>query len=263
MVAKTRETFLRQTEEAWQHLQTMLAPAILHAPHLDWSQVEPRLILYLYSQIGTSPWLNPLALLLVVLHTHTHAEVSTIQRKVYGLHARWRVLFPRYQITSFEGWDPVEHFPRYFVDAELADTLTTRQGFLIAYNSSVQDVAAYLRSLPKNERNTYQQWVLPPLPGDLYHQLSCSGTLLAEQQQRRKEETDAIAPHFAQIRGEAHLRWNQIKRLRDKYREVVALVESGLEALPVTFSWDVASTSNCGIDPILYRSTLNSMGACE
>lgn len=238
MVAKTPEALRRQTEETWQHLQTVLAPAILHAPHLNWSQVEPRFLLYLSREIGARDWLNPLALLLVVLSSYIHAELSTIEGKMYGLHARFRVLFPRYQIVSFQDWDPVEHFPRYFADMELADTLQMRQAFLDRYNVAVEDVAAYLRSLPANERNVYLQWTFPPLPRDLYHQLSCSGVLLAEQQQRRKQETDAIAPQFAQIRGQAHMRWNQLKRLRDKYQEVVALAESGQEKLPVVFSYE-------------------------
>jgi hypothetical protein len=238
MVAKTPEAFHRQKEQAWQQLQTMLAPPLLHIPRLNWDQVDPRFLLYLSRRVGTSPWLNPLALLVVVLSSYTHDELSAIERKMYSLHRRWCVLFPRYQICSCEDWDPVEYFPRYFADTELADTLTTRQEFLQTYHADAQDIAAYLRSLPKNERTAYQKWALPPLPGDLYRQLSCAGTLLAEQQQRRKEETDAIAPHFAQIRGEAHLRWNQLKRLRDKYQEIVALVESGQEVLPVAFSYE-------------------------
>ena len=87
-------------------------------------------------------------------------------------------------------------------------------------------------------RKTYQRWVLPPLPAGLRRALSGGSAVLAEQQQRRKETTDALVPHFARIRGEAHLRWNQLKRLQDKYREAIALIQSGQEELPLTFSYE-------------------------
>jgi hypothetical protein len=62
--------------------------------------------------------------------------------------------------------------------------------------------------------------------------------LSAERKLRRKIATDALAPHYARIRGESHFRWNQLKRLRDKYHEIVARVEGGQETLPVSFSYE-------------------------
>ena len=55
---------------------------------------------------------------------------------------------------------------------------------------------------------------------------------------RRKAESDAVTPHFARIRGEAHVRWNELHRLRQKFREAVALVQSGNAEPPVSFSYE-------------------------
>lgn len=238
MAGKTTETLRQEAEMAWQQLKPLLHPDLVHAPRLDWRDVDPRFLRYLASDVRGMPWLNHLAFLTAIVTSHTRLDRSTIERKVYGLHSRFRVLFPRYQIRSFAEWDPGEHIPRYLEDAELADTSTMRYEFLRTYHASLRHSAAYLHALPKTEQESYQQWMFPALPGDLYHRLSRWGLLQTEQQQRRKEATDALAPHFAQMRGEAHLRWNQLKRLSDNYRGAIAQVESGQEVLPVLFSYE-------------------------
>jgi hypothetical protein len=228
------------TASGWQALEGLVHPAILSGPQLDWSCVETRIIGYLKSSVSQSPWLNQLAFLAVVLTTYAGLDVQTIVRQISRLHARWRKLFAAYGLTAFADWKPTEHIPRYLGDAELSDTPQTRQSFLRVYCSSAQHTQAYLRSLPSGEQEVYQQWALPILPPEMYRHLSRAGELLEAQQMRRKAETDAVTPHFARIRGEAHLRWNELQRLRTKFTEAVALVESGQETLPVAFSYEEA-----------------------
>src|SRR5882762_8055126 len=241
MAGKTLEKLREEADAAWKQLQTQLHPDIVHAPRLDWSQVHPRIFRYLIRWVQGKPWINHLTFLTAILVSHTKLDQSTIEGRVYELHARFREIFPRYQIDSVLDWDPCEHFPRYMNDTELADGLAMRHDFLCTYCACVRHCNVYLRTLPKTEQDRYQQWIFPALPTDLYGRISRSGTLLAEQQQRRKEETDALAPHYARIRGESHLRWNQLKRLRDKYHEVVARVEARQETLPVSFSYEEQS----------------------
>src|SRR6266550_1084596 len=47
-----------------------------------------------------------------------------------------------------------------------------------------------------------------------------------------------VTPHFSRIRGEAHVRWNEINRLRQKFREVIALVQCGQAEPPLSFSYE-------------------------
>src|SRR5690349_10706734 len=91
---------------------------------------------------------------------------------------------------------------------------------------------------PKKYGDPYQQWVIPSLPAGLREQLHQAKELKAAQEQRRKGEADAVAPHFATIRGESHLRWNELFRLRQKARDVATLVQAGTLSLPVSFSYE-------------------------
>src|SRR5205823_2778107 len=143
----------QEAEVAWQQLQTHLHPNVVHAPRLIWSQVHPRMLLYLFHEVREHPWLNHLALLTGILTSYTKQDIHTIEGKIYALHARFREIFPRFQISSLVDWQPDIHFPRYFEDVELADTSMMRSTFLSYYNTSVRYSTVYLRSLPKTEQD--------------------------------------------------------------------------------------------------------------
>ncbi len=227
-----------ETEQAWIYLRQVLPPELLNAPLLNWDEFDTVFVLYLYRQVRDAPWFIPLAFMLAIQQSYGRQNLNTVFRRLNSIHTRWRTIFPRYHISSFEEWNPSEHLPRYLSDPEIADTLTTRQTFLSSYTAVTNHMADYLRAVPETSRKIYQRWILPPLPTGLRRALSGGSVVLAEQQQRRKEATDALVPHFARIRGETHLRWNQLKRLQDKYREAIALIQSGQEVLPLTFSYE-------------------------
>ncbi len=227
-----------ETQFPEQELQGLVDAAVLHAPHLDWHAVDPRVIRHLKINVKGMPWMDHLALIVLILASHTRVDKSTVRNRVGIFHARWRSLFPAYALVTFADWVPSEHFPRYLSDTKLDDSLRTRQEFLRVYAATAHHVQVYLRSLPTELRSQYQQWALPSLQPGLRQQLYRGDEVVEEQRVRRKIESDALAPHFARIRGEAHLRWNQLQRLRRKFREVVALVEAGQAALPVSFSYE-------------------------
>ena len=54
---------------------------------------------------------------------------------------------------------------------------------------------------------------------------------------KRKSETDAISKDFIKIRAEGGFRLNQVRRLRQKYLEVVELVKANDYPLPFEFSY--------------------------
>ncbi len=217
-------------------LQKVVDPAVLTAPGLEWRLVAPQCLRFLITTVAGRPWINQLALAALVM-TAAKLNRSTIRKGIYSLHRRWRVLFPAYNLVTFQDWEPEEHLPRYLEDTELADTLATRQYFLSDYQAISSHTQTYLRSLPPAERELYQRWAVPQLPEDLYRRLSQASQVREEEVQRRKIESDAVAPHYARIRGQAHLRWNQLKRLQLKFSETVRHVESGKAALPLRFSY--------------------------
>ncbi|MGE7888993.1 hypothetical protein ACQKN7_16720 [Bacillus cereus] len=54
---------------------------------------------------------------------------------------------------------------------------------------------------------------------------------------RRKSETDAISKEFIKIRAEGGFRLNKVRRLRQKYLEVVEFVKDNGYPLPFEFSY--------------------------
>jgi hypothetical protein len=185
------------------------------------------------------PWGPALALAAVVLASDAGLDPATVQHTMTRLHVRWRNLFPLYHLTHFDEWKPAEHLPRYFTDQHVRDTQGTRVEFLKAYGQAAFHTQAYVRGLAVAEQARYARWALPPLPPELERRLGRSRRAVdAAARQRRKAATDALTPHFAQLRYEAHLRWNQLARLRAEYHNAVDHVESGDEHLPLAFSYD-------------------------
>src|SRR5260370_16243655 len=84
-----------------QELQGLVDTAILHAPHLDWHVVDPRVIRYLKNHVSSLPWVNHLALIVVVLASHTRVAQNTVENRVNVFYALWHILFSAYSITHF------------------------------------------------------------------------------------------------------------------------------------------------------------------
>jgi hypothetical protein len=236
--SKTSVERLQEASQAWEVLQQAIHPKILTAPQLDWTMVHPQVICYLSSHVVGTPWLNSLALLVAISTVHTRLDLTTVRRRLYSLHGRWRLIFERFGLTAFTDWNPTIHLAQYLNDSQLNDSFETRQEFLRLYSASARSEQIYLQSLPPSEREVYHQWIFPPLPIGLRYQLSREKELHAAEAQRRKLETDAVTPHFAQMRGEAHLRWNELHRLKEKFQEAITLVSTGKATLPLTFSYE-------------------------
>lgn len=228
----------RRQTWSWEQLQGLVRPEILIAPRLDWARVDERCIRYLVKSVAGSPWMDHLALLSAVLTSYVGLDVATVRSHLHILNPRWRSIFAAYSLENMYGWRPTEYIPRYLGDPVFEDTLYTRQRFLKMYISAAAHMQAYIRSIPYPESDAYWRYELQPLPLGLQRQLSRHSELSEAAKRRRKEETDAVTPQFARIRGEAHLRWNELHRLRLKFQEAVTLVESGREALPLAISYE-------------------------
>jgi Phage integrase family len=223
-----------------EQFQAVVDPRVVAAPRINWEQVQRRTLNYLIEQVAGSLWVNHLALLVGVSICHARLDPKTVDMRLRTLHRRWQILFPAYHLTGFAEWDPAIHIPRYMTDLDLEDSLETRHQFLSNYTSSVWSLQMYFHSLPEPDRVLYAQWNLPPLPTGMRKQVCREQELQEAQARRRKAESDAVTPHFAQIRSESHVRWNELYRLRQKFQEVGDLVRTGQAALPVAFSYEEA-----------------------
>ncbi len=93
-----------EIEHAWGYLHQVLPPELLNAPLLNWDEVDAVLVLYLYRQVRDTPWFIPIAFMLAIQRSYGRQNVNTIFRRLNSLHTRWRTIFPRYNISSFEEW---------------------------------------------------------------------------------------------------------------------------------------------------------------
>lgn len=237
-MSRLRAVSKQQEVAMWQRFQTLVAPELFSVSGLDWPQVNRLLMNYINKNAAESPWLNQLALLLGASTCYARLSEKTILSRLNSLHCRWTTIFQAYGLMTFEEWKPEEHLVRYLRDQTITETFSTRQHFLNLYACSTQAVQAYLHSLPEDEREILQPWGLPPLPAGVRRQIDRGPELLEGQVQRRKAESDAVPPHFARIRGEAHVRWNELFRLRQQFRHSIALVQAGEEKIPVDFSYE-------------------------
>lgn len=119
MTGSTVVAHEQEAQHLLQDLHTLLHQGIVNAPQLDWSQVNFRFIRFLSKGVRETPWFHHLALTVAVLETHARLDRQTVQGYMYTLNARWRTIFPSYQLTTFEEWNPLEHFPRYLEDTTL------------------------------------------------------------------------------------------------------------------------------------------------
>jgi hypothetical protein len=224
----------------WQDLQGLVSPAILSAPRLDWERMDRRYFQYLIRTVhgDQAPWFEHLVLLTAILEMYIGLDPSSIAGRLHSLHGRWRALFPAYGLTTFAQWNPEEHLPRYLQDTHFCDSLTMRDDFFRNYTVAAEHSQAYWRALPQAEQAIYRQWMLPLVPKYITKHYSRRAEILEIQKARRKREADAITPHLSKIRGEAHLRWNKLKRLHTTFQETLALVQSGQETVPLAFSYE-------------------------
>ena len=231
-------TFEQPTSTVRMRFQEVVHPQVLAAPRISWDQVDRKLMNYINTSVAGSPWVNHLAFLLAVLTCYAQLDRKTVGNTLRSLHCRFETIFRAYGLTHFVQWEPETHVPRYIHDPEPEDSFYVRQQFLRLYTAATGNLQRYLHSLPTDDRPLYQRWALPPLPPGLSKQLRRNKEVQEAQAMRRKAESDAVTPHFGRIRGEAHVRWNELHRLRQKFREVVALVQSRNAEPPVSFSYE-------------------------
>jgi hypothetical protein len=257
VTARQRPRRLSPSDLDWHVLTQWVTPALFQAPGLDWERVEVRNIRYLrnvFVDNPQAPWGNALAFVALVMTCHAERDPQTVYGYLTQLHARWRTLFPAYGLTHFHDWQPVDHLPRYIRDQELQDTMQTRGYFVQGYETVSLAADGYLRTLPARQQAIYQSWAPEPIPHDMAVHLGVPirRVVDAEMRERRRRAADAVTPHFARIRSEAHLRWNQLWRLREQYRQAVARVEAGEETLPLAFSYDEPATGQ-RLDLVLWN----------
>jgi len=224
----------------WESLADKIAPEVLRAPKTggEWPAVHERIVRYLLAQVVEQPWGNHAALMAAVLAARRQ-DVRTVEFAVRSLHVGFSRIFPALGLQTVEDWNVDSHLPRY-LKAEVVptDSQYTRFQFLRKYTSATTHIWNWFTTLPPDQQRQYRRFVLPLANPLLVEGIIPKKEIESRQHHRRKQETEAVVPHFAELRAEAHFRYNKLARLRTAYRQAVEQVLPDRSNLPLDFSYE-------------------------
>jgi len=239
------QTFSPQTDP-WVQLSEHCTPSVLRAPktwgdpfrspQMDMPQNLQGIINYVQNNLVNSAWCDHLVLLAAVLYSQ-NLQYRTIYDALSALHSGLTDLFSELKLQSMTDWEVDKHLTLYLSGQVLsAHTARQRVAFWKRYQAASRHLKRWLASLPMEQQTLYHPFVLP-YPADPHEltQLSGARQVEYEQQEKRKAETDAIMPFFADLRTQAHLRYNLISRLRKAYHKAIKAVEQGKAVIPFEF----------------------------
>ncbi|MCI0627839.1 MAG: site-specific integrase [Acidobacteria bacterium] len=241
--------------KAWERLRGKIADEVLLAPKTggdphnqgDWREVPSRIVDYLERNVAARPWGNSLALMAAVLMAQRY-DLSTVKTSLCLLHVRLSRLFEAFGLKTFRDWDPQQHIPACLKkDVLPEDSLYIRDKFWASYKSATRQMMRWQESLPENNRQVYKAFLLPAVNPLRVEGLTLRTQIEEHQKQTRKKETDAVVPRFAELRAEAHFRYNRLSRLRRAYQEALRELEGKACDLPLSFSYDEGREPEKGI----------------
>ncbi len=229
----------------WKDLEGKVSPEVLCAPRTggdptgEWTKVHARIIRYLVRHVVGKPWADYLTLVAAVF-TAQRRDVMTVETALKTLHPRFTLLFPLLKLNTVSQWSIDQHLMPYMRGNILPqDSLTTRVSFCKRYMSTTKLVTGWLDLLPAAQQKIYQPFLFPPVNPFLVEALyKLEQEVTQQQQEHRKEETEAVVPQFTALRAEAHFRYNRIHRLWQAYHQAVAQVLPDHSNLPLEFSYE-------------------------
>jgi hypothetical protein len=237
--------FSSQTDP-WKELNGHCAPLVLCAPktwgdplssaQMSVPQNLQGIVGYVLRNLVGCPWNNHLVLLVAVLYSQ-NIQYRTIENYLSTLHSGFLDLFAVLEIQSMTEWEVDIHLTGY-LSGQVLDTHTAAQrtDFWRHYQAASRHLKRWLTNLPRQQQEQYRPYVLP-YPDDPHELTRLSGRRQVEydRQEKRKAETDSLMPFYADLRTQAHLRYNLLLRLRKAYHKAIKAVEQGRATLPFEF----------------------------
>src|SRR5712692_2567691 len=228
----------------WASLEGSIAPEIVLAPKTGgdsqgtWVPVAERAARYLQQRVVGSPWANHLALVAAVMSARRY-DVQSVKLVVSRLHSRFKAVFHELALTRMDEWNAEAFFPSYLKREVLSqDSDSMRERFWIDYSTASKQVWMWLKGLPAPQKECYRRFAFSLVPRLAVHGLLHFKELQQQQQQARKQETDAVVPSFAEMRAQAHLRYNCLARLRQACQEATTRAKLEKLTFPVTFTYE-------------------------
>ena len=202
-----------------------------------WDKVNPEHLRYFKNKCFGYPFTNHLALGLMVL-SNQNLNPKSIDTNFRTVNVGLKELFQELKLESVNDFD-VDIYLSDYLRREILPSHSDykRSKFFNNYKTIVKKVYKwYETKLTKEQQEVFAPFLLPQtyLDGrDFNVRKSASEAAKS----KRKSETDAISKDFIKIRAEGGFRLNQVRRLRQKYLEVVELVKANDFPLPFEFAY--------------------------
>jgi len=235
-----------QPIDPWGELSEFCSPLVLSAPktwgdplrsqEMMMPQGLAGNVLYVRNNLIASPWCNHLVLVTAVLYSQK-LQYKSVLTHLCTLHRGFADLFPALGIQSMTEWNVDQHLFLYLSGQFLAHhTAMQRVRFWASYQGGSRHLKRWLSNLPGEQQEAYRPYVLPwPSDPQELTLLSNRRQVTEAQQEKRKEDPDALMPFYTDLRTHAHLRYNLLLRLRKAFRKAIQTVEQGSATLPLVF----------------------------
>ena len=229
----------------WNELEGTISSPILCAPRTggdltgQWPAVHSRAVGYLVRNIVGNPWADQLALIVAVMSAQRR-DVQTVEMVIKSIHPRFVQLFSHFELDDVRHWSINQHLTPFLRGAVLPEaSLYTRVCFFKRYMSATKLVGDWFDLLPDDQQQVYQSFLLPRINSFLAEEFTkIEKQVERQQQEHRKEETEAVVPEFSALRAEAHFRYNRMARLWQAYQQALTQVLPDHSNLPLEFSYE-------------------------
>src|SRR5260370_1541956 len=207
-------------------------PTDLHdAPGIDWSKLPPQVRGYCVCTASQSPDAAMLALAAASAHgSLTDISLLSLVGAFSRLFVTLRSQCGRSQYPDLRN---EELWLKYAVWAKQRDTTAKLAN---SYASIVSGhFPRYLQRLTSADRQRMQQYTLPPLPPDFQKKMFPNKRIRAQQQIKRKAQSDILVPLYPVLRQLVRFRKQLAERTLLAIREARCKVEAGETTLPYHF----------------------------
>ncbi len=207
-------------------------PTDLHdAPGIDWSKLPPQVRGYCVCTASQSP--DAAMLALAAASAHGSLTTNSLLSLVGAFSRLFVTLRSQCGLSQYPDLRNEELWLKYAVWAKQRDTTAK---LAKSYASIVSGhFPRYLQRLTSADRQRMQQYTLPPLPPDFQKKMFPNKRIRAQQQIKRKAQSDILVPLYPVLRQLVRFRKQLAERTLLAIREARCKVEAGEATLPYHF----------------------------
>ncbi|KZR59358.1 site-specific integrase [Pseudobacillus badius] len=201
-------------------------------------KIDERTLKYFTNHCINKSWANHL-LFGMLVRADKNLDFRTIQNACQTIHPRLTDIFLACNLKRMSDFNVDEHLYTYLKgDIYPEHSNSKRAGLLNLYRTLAYSTKKWMTQKISLNQQTYFEQFLLPMPSFDSRDFSFTKLAKEQSQETRKNETDAIVPFLPKIRAEAHLRWNQMKRLQEAFQKAIEEAKKHSLPLPMEFHYE-------------------------